>query len=314
MTRHLFVIRIYMSPKQRALLISAIFFFFCAGQAHAQVKLSPDEADKLVIEQPAPFYPPIAKAARAEGIVKVEATVSDQGIVTSAKAISGHPLLHTAAVTAVKGYKYKAHMVDGKAVPFVTLVYVSFPPKTLTGPQKQEHDQQAQIANQYFDEYDKCRDLLRGQKWDEAEKTCGAAVRLAEQMSEGRVLEKMGAYRLFGFAMLGQRRFQEALEYAQRALDVTRSSLSEKDAETAALYGDVARAHHLLKDLDKAREFYRKAEKSYQLAIANIKNEEFETQYKRALKSILEVHLLAADQAGDAAEVEEIKKLIKSLP
>lgn len=302
-----------MSSTQRALLISAIFSIFCVGQVSAQVKLSSEEAGKLVIEQPEPFYPPIAKAARAEGIVKVEATISEQGEVISAKAISGHPLLQTAAVSAVKGRKYKAHVVGDKAVPFVTVVYISFPPKTLTGAQKQEYDQLDQLAREYFNEMDNCRNLLRGEKWDEAEKTCGAAVRLAERLSEDRALEKMGAYRLFGYTMLGQRRFQEALEYANRAFDAVRSTLTERDAEVAQLYGDIARAQHLLRDLDKAREFYRKSEKSYQLAIANIKDEQFEKQYKHSLKSILKSHLIAAEQAGDAAEVEEIKKMMESL-
>src|SRR5215469_4875699 len=40
-----------------------------------------------------PEYPPLAKAARVSGRVVVEVTVDELGNVTSARAISGHPLL-----------------------------------------------------------------------------------------------------------------------------------------------------------------------------------------------------------------------------
>lgn len=310
-----------MSTKRSAILLSIIFAIFCLGQAHAQVRLGSEEAETLVIEKPEPFYPAIAKAARAEGIVKVEAAVSEQGMVTSAKAISGHPLLQNAALSAVKGRKYKAYMVGGKPVPFITDVYIQFPPGTLTGAQKQDYERQEQLARQYFKEDDKCRDLVRGQKWKEAEESCQVIVQIADQLSDDRALERMGAYEMFGHVLRGQKQYQEALEYYNRALDAVRSRLTERNAELGRLYGDMAITHHLLRDLDKARELYRKAEKIYQLAHASIGNgdsdEEINTikqSYMKSLKKLLEYHLIAAEDAGAASEVEEIKKLMKSLP
>ncbi len=225
-----------MSPVHRVL-FSIIISLFCLGQAHAQVRLSSEEADKLVIEKPEPIYPAIAKAARAEGIVKVETIVSEQGAVRSAKAISGHPLLRNAALEAVKKRRYKAHTVDGKPVPFSTDVYISFPPGNLTRAQKQDYERQEELARQYFKEADNCRNLVREQKWREAEESCKVVVRIADQFSD-RSLEKMGAYELFGYVLRGQKRYQEALEYFNRALDAVRSTLTEKNAELGQLYGD----------------------------------------------------------------------------
>jgi TonB family protein len=96
--------------------------------ARGEVRLSEDEAEKLVIQAPQPSYPPMAKAVRVSGSVKVEALVSEQGLVVSAKALSGHPLLQGAATDAVRRRKYKAHTVDGKQVSFITIVEVLFPP------------------------------------------------------------------------------------------------------------------------------------------------------------------------------------------
>jgi TonB family protein len=62
--------------------------------------------DKAV-ELPPPSYPPAAKAVKAAGTVVVEVTVNARGEVTTANAISGHPLLRAAAVAAARKAKFK---------------------------------------------------------------------------------------------------------------------------------------------------------------------------------------------------------------
>lgn len=312
--------KISMSLIRGAVLFSVLACTFGLGQAHAQVRLTPEEAEKLVIEEPIPLYPEIAKVARAKGLVKVEVIVSDEGLVVSAKAVSGHPLLQSAAVTAVKKRKYQAHMVDGKPVAFITVVDVLFPPGTLTKEQKQEYERQEQLAEQYFREDKRCRDVAKGQDWKEAEKVCGAVVRIADQLSDERSMEKMRANEFLGHVFLRQTRYPDAIESYNRALRVG-TTLTEKDAELGRLYGDLAIAHHLLRDLDKAREFYRRAEKIYQNAYASIgdgdSDEWVETTkdgYMKSLKTLLGYHLTAAQDSGASSEVEEIRKLMKTLP
>jgi hypothetical protein len=87
------------------------------------------------------------------------------------------------------------------------------------------------------------------------------------------------------------------------------------------LYGDLAIAHHLMRDLEKAREFYRKAETIYQMAYQSIGDGEsdelvstMKREYMKSLKTLLEYHLAAAQDAGAIAEEAEIKKLRESLP
>jgi TonB family protein len=309
-----------MSLIRGAVLFSVLACTFGLGQAHAQVRLTPEEAEKLVIEEPIPQYPEIAKVTRARGLVKVEITVSDEGLVVSAQAISGHPLLQSAAVTAVKKRKYQAHMVGGRLVPFITVVEVLFPPGTLTKEQKQEYERQEQLAEQYFREDKRCRDVAKAQDWKEAEKVCGALVRIADQLSDERSMEKMRANEFLGHVFLREKRYPEAVESYNRALKVG-TALTEKDAELGRLYGDLAIAHHLMRDLDKAREFYRRAEKIYQNAYVSIGNgdsdewvETTKQRYVKSLKTLLEYHLTAAQDAGASSEAEEIRKLLNSLP
>jgi len=63
-----------------------------------------------------PPYPPIARAARAAGKVEVQVTISEQGEVIEAIAISGHPLLRDASVEAAKQWVFKPTELSGAPV------------------------------------------------------------------------------------------------------------------------------------------------------------------------------------------------------
>lgn len=177
------------------------------------------------------------------------------------------------------------------------------------------------IVDNFYKQDTICRDLVKSKKWKEAESSCKNAVQIAEKLGNDRELEKMGAYEKLGHALMGQERYQDALVNYSLAVDVVRSKLTEKDAELGRLYGDVAIAHHSLRKLDKALEFYRKAEKTYQIAYSNINEDEVTEEgvdmkrgYMRALKQLLQYHVLAAQQAGQTEEAEAIKKQIETLP
>ncbi|HEX8118560.1 MAG TPA: TonB family protein, partial [Pyrinomonadaceae bacterium] len=73
-----------------------------------------EEAEGWVVSKPAPVYPPIAQAARAQGPVLVEVVVDEEGRVIAAQARSGHPLLQSAAVRAAREVRCKPLFVEGK--------------------------------------------------------------------------------------------------------------------------------------------------------------------------------------------------------
>jgi protein TonB len=54
-----------------------------------------------------PVYPAIAKAARVQGPVQVQVEISEEGQVTSAVVLSGHPLLRDASVQAARQWLWK---------------------------------------------------------------------------------------------------------------------------------------------------------------------------------------------------------------
>lgn len=73
-----------------------------------------------------PVYPEVAKQARVEGVVILEATISPEGRVDDVRVLRGSPLLNDAAVNAVKSWAYTPTLLNGVPVPVVMTVTVSF--------------------------------------------------------------------------------------------------------------------------------------------------------------------------------------------
>lgn len=75
---------------------------------------------------PPPAYPAAAASARVQGQVKIQATVDRDGAVTSARVVSGPPLLRDAALDAVQHWRYKPYLAGGKAAPTGTTAVMDF--------------------------------------------------------------------------------------------------------------------------------------------------------------------------------------------
>ena len=73
-----------------------------------------------------PVYPPIAQAARVQGIVIIEATIGEDGQVTNAKILRSVPLLDQAAIDAVRQWQFTPTMLNGVPVPVIMTVTVNF--------------------------------------------------------------------------------------------------------------------------------------------------------------------------------------------
>jgi len=83
------------------------------------------EGAKLVFG-PRPVYPAIAKAARSQGVVKLEAIIAADGSIRNLRVTSGSPLLVNAALDAVKQWRYQPTLLNGIAVEVLTEIDVNF--------------------------------------------------------------------------------------------------------------------------------------------------------------------------------------------
>jgi protein TonB len=80
----------------------------------------------MLIRQPKPVYPPLAKQARISGTVKLNAIIAKDGTIMNLSVISGHPLLVPAALEAVRGWVYRPTLLNGEPVEVVTQIDVNF--------------------------------------------------------------------------------------------------------------------------------------------------------------------------------------------
>jgi protein TonB len=79
-----------------------------------------------LIRKVQPNYPPLARQARIQGNVVLQAVISKQGTIENLQVISGHPMLVPAALEAVKQWRYKPYLLNGDAVEVETQVTVIF--------------------------------------------------------------------------------------------------------------------------------------------------------------------------------------------
>jgi TonB family protein len=82
-------------------------------KVHVPEKLSESILQSRAITRVKPLYPPNAKKMNARGTVEVEITISEEGLVVEATAISGHFTLRGAAVEAARKWVFKPAIFNG---------------------------------------------------------------------------------------------------------------------------------------------------------------------------------------------------------
>ena len=90
------------------------------------VRISSGVAVGLLIKTVPPDYPDLAKRKRLQGQAILRADVDENGNVEHLKRISGDSMLATAAIEAVKQWKYKPYLLNGQTVKVETQVIVNF--------------------------------------------------------------------------------------------------------------------------------------------------------------------------------------------
>ena len=102
-----------------------------ADTAKTAEKATPHKVDAKMIygyrtHYVEPMYPPLAREAKIQGDVVLHAIIDTTGRVTRLRVLSGHPVLAISALDAVKQWKYRPYMLEGKAVPVDTTIMVRF--------------------------------------------------------------------------------------------------------------------------------------------------------------------------------------------
>jgi TonB family protein len=87
------------------------------------------EMEHLLTHKVDPVYPEAAKQTRAQGMVVLDAVIGPDGTVRTLKPVSGPDVLESAALEAVRWWRFEPYRVNGKAVEVETTVAVEFQPE-----------------------------------------------------------------------------------------------------------------------------------------------------------------------------------------
>lgn len=91
-----------------------------------QIRVSSGVQEAKLIRRVNPIYPPIAKQARIQGTVELEAVIAADGSIQRLQVLSGHPLLAQSAVQAVEQWRYEPTLLNNQPVEVITRINVVF--------------------------------------------------------------------------------------------------------------------------------------------------------------------------------------------
>jgi periplasmic protein TonB len=90
------------------------------------VRLTSSVLQGKAIDRRTPNYPPLAKQIHLSGSVSVEVMIALDGHVEAARAISGHPMLMTAAVEAAHSWRFEPTLLNGVPVRVSGVIVFNF--------------------------------------------------------------------------------------------------------------------------------------------------------------------------------------------
>jgi periplasmic protein TonB len=79
-----------------------------------------------LVQRVEPAYPPLARAARIQGPVILDAVISKAGSIEHLQIVSGHRMLVPAALEAVSQWRYRPYILNGEAIEVETRITVNF--------------------------------------------------------------------------------------------------------------------------------------------------------------------------------------------
>jgi len=79
-----------------------------------------------LIRRVEPVYPQMARNARIQGPVVLSALIDKAGAIENLHALSGHPMLVPAAISAVSQWRYRPYILNSEPIEVETQITVNF--------------------------------------------------------------------------------------------------------------------------------------------------------------------------------------------
>lgn len=276
------------------------------GGIAAQTQAPPFASDippNALIKRVEPVYPPIAKAAHITGTVALEFTITTTGDVADIKVRSGPAMLQQAAIDAVKQWKYRPMLLNGKpfAVRSSAVFNFGFDPASADDRKEQEVNERVSPFMM------KCVDLLNRNDPGSLE-ACRQEVELEKEYPpKRREMDRLSSHDECGLALLGFAHAPKAaLEQFEMEIDLIPGVLTEENAEYAWAYWHRGVARMQLGDYAGAEQDYAIAEKS--AALAEKKLPDMAVRYEKTRQKIIAMHAQMLEQQGRHVDALKLQK------
>src|SRR5215510_12669955 len=207
--------------------------------AEIAVRKSGIALEQEAINKVEPVFPPIAKAARASGEVKVEVTIDKAGNVISTRVLSGHPLLRDSALAAARQWKFKPTMASGRPAKVSGILTFNF----VLDDGKKSETEERENPDPSQAHLDRGTALLKSHRYDEAVAEFCEAIRVEP--------DYLFAHYKLGLAYIEAGRYSQGEATCEGALTISREKQLD-DFDLSHLLMCVGEAKHRLGKYDEA--------------------------------------------------------------
>lgn len=218
-----------------------------SGRPPNIVSISAEEASAHLLERVEPVYPALAKAAKIQGVVRLELTI-DEGGAVSPRILSSHPLLAQAALDAVKRWKYKPFEQGGKQVVARTEIEISIPGNL--DPTDERLEQEFQKT--YWPAERAAKEALTAGNFVSADEQLSIALEAARKRGDSKWLETAEIVSGMCSSKLGQQKFAEAEQNCHDALNIHENHQKPDEAEVGGALMNLAMVYLAESELEKA--------------------------------------------------------------
>lgn len=289
--------------------LSCLFLLAPIGSAQVfdtpQTVSEPDAQQHLMLKTD-PVYPPIARAARVQGDVKIAVVIDKDGSIASEKVISGPAMLQQAALDALKKWRFTPFLANGIATQASTTLTLSF---LIDKPGEGPSSEQEKAAQAWFPLSDKCRKALKEENAQDAIDFCKQALNMsfkAGDLNSSDQLGRMLSHQYYGHALLlAGGRSGEALEQENLAIAEAKRCLTDKDQEYAMPFFWRALVEEGMGQGEPALADFAIAETTHRKAILNLPD--MKETYGKTLAAILRQHATLLEIMGRRDEAATLR-------
>jgi TonB family protein len=209
-----------------------------AAQQPRRIRVGGNVQQARLTKRVNPEYPPLAREARIQGTVRLQAIIGYDGTITQLEVVSGHPLLAQASLDAVRQWQYQTTLLNGEPIEVETTIDVVF-----TLEEDPVPDGQDPAAAEHQQALKKITTLMQGGRFEDAVTELRAVVERKPEDIEARAQLAMLLAAL-GRPSEGIAELREALRYTPDNLEL-RTQLFEMLLEADQVHEAISEFHEM---------------------------------------------------------------------